>query len=171
MGEVFDDDNLTLSKSSIAEAGDGLYALRDFEAGEVITTYTGQVVPYKEARMRRDSGEGSHLRSLITMYYAIDGNRDENGNYLTNKRTQLFGKGVAQMVNHADEEFANARFDFVDSDVNKRRIDEWLRGNYTMTPLPTERTVVLIAKRDIEAGEEIFVNYGSDYWENQSNLN
>lgn len=31
-----------------------------------------------------------------------------------------------------------------------------------------EDDVVLVATRDIEAGEEIFVEYGENYWQNNS---
>lgn len=156
-------DGLETKTSTIPGAGLGLFATRDFADDEVITSYYGMLVPYKEAKRRNPS----HIRALFPMHTAIDGRFMRDGTEITDPNLQLRGKGVAALCNDArDEERNNAIFITAHSEENQKRFLAWERGAPFRLD-PEQSDVFIVADGPIKAGEEIFVSYGQRYWENQ----
>jgi hypothetical protein len=133
-----EDDDLYLDTSTIARAGRGLFTRHGKRKNQIITWYTGKVVGHEhieDIKMER-GGEGlSHTVTLSPMTFQIVGLREPRE-----------GDGAASFVNHSKSPNATIFYP---------NISEW--GS---TPI-----VVIKALRDIEPGEEIFINYGKDYWE------
>lgn len=123
--------------SAIPGAGVGLRAMRTFLAGDDVTYFDGEEIDYAEARRRKEAGQGTHLRRLLFGTSVIDGIRGED---VLQNMTKYIGRGGASISNHEEKRLCNADF------------DHYLNA------------VVIKATRTIRRGEEIFVNYGKDYW-------
>jgi len=158
---VVDNVNLAIAQSTIVEAGKGLFARRAFEDGERITIYEGELITFAEAVKRRKENKHSHIRSHLQRRVYIDGARLANGDLITEPETELFGLGGGAFANHKPEAEANAEFDYIDSEENEKLFDKLILGRVLD---PNERITFIRATRDIAAGEEIFLNYGEDYW-------
>jgi hypothetical protein len=165
---VVDGVNLEIRPSMLAGAGNGLFALRDFAVGEPITEYYGELITFEEAIERKKKEGDSHIRSHIQRYWYIDGSHMKDGTPIINAANQLHGKGGAAIANHKDKKHANSRYDFYDSPVNEERFNQWMGGNKTIQQLPEERTTYITATKPIKKGDEIFVDYGREYWERRA---
>lgn len=140
---------VVVKSSQLMNAGDGLITSRSFTKGSVITAYSGYIVPVNDYSKQANP---SHVLSLVSHRWLIDGRFDENGNRIPNARYRS-GKGGGAYANDArDRGMTNAVYDTIDT------------SQYTPETAPTQRLVVLRAIRDISAGEEVFVSYGKDYW-------
>lgn len=150
-----------IRESQIAGGGSGLFTTRSFDEGEAITAYSGQILSWKQAR-QVPPHEASHMRSLVPMRWTLDGKRLPDGTSITQPNEQLQGLGGAAFANDAVRTRfqMNADFDFWDSPANRRLLDVGEFGDVR----PGERIIVLKALRRIEAGEEVFVSYGQQYW-------
>ena len=143
---------LRVAPSSIPKAGLGLFAVRDYKKGEVVTFYEGEIIDHKEARRREDRGIDTHIRVHIALRFYIDG-------FHTDASDPLVGK--ASFINHK-RTGANVDFGFADSASNKAKMESFLRGGAFALD-PKQRKTFVFALRDIKAGEEFFVDYGRDY--------
>jgi hypothetical protein len=132
-----------VAPSTIAGAGNGLWAERDFATGELVTYYDGVLVAYFRDLPRRWR---SHARGVYSMRYTL------LGNYGAFARAPAGTGGAAWANAH---EHPNVEFMPVDTAPNQGRA----LGN------PFERVIALRARRAIHAGTEIFVDYGGAYWE------
>ena len=150
---------LETRESTIPGAGLGLFATRDFVDDEVITSYYGQIISYKEAMTRARS----HIRSLYTMRTAIDGRFMRDGTPITDPATQLQGLGAASLCNDTRTGNDNAMFVVVHSAENLKKFESFrANGNWKLDPEQSD--VFIFADGPIAAGQEIFVSYGEDYW-------
>ena len=134
--------------SSISGGGDGLFALRVFRKGEIVTFYDGTLlhmlkVTGKYERSLFGTGTWIHWRSVPERDLVIKGVSRENG--------ACNGRGGGSIANHCPEKqncaFKYARFNipmFCEEDF------EW-----TMV-----RPTLLVATRKVDIGEEVFVDYG-----------
>jgi hypothetical protein len=131
---------LVVKKSNIAhpDAGNGLFADRDFRKNELVTFYDGRQMDASESKQLADK---SYLRTLHSQHSAIDGLRDASS---------AQGRGGGSFANDGRNEF-NANVKFVSKDDS----------------LTAVRTIYLQALRPIPKGEEIFVSYGKGYWNNR----
>ena len=134
--------------SSIVGGGDGLFALRVFRKGEVVTFYDGTLLHVLKVSGKYDTAlcsvaNWSHWRSVPERDLVIKGISRHDG--------ACNGRGGASIANHYPEKqngaFKYARFSipmFSEQDF------EW-----TMV-----RPTLLIARRKVEMGEKFFVDYG-----------
>jgi SET domain-containing protein len=148
-------DGVDIGPSTIPEAGNGVFAARDFEKGEPVTAYEGEIINHAEAQARRSQGHGSHLRTLVSQRWAIDGLR------LT---PDMRNVGAASMINHGEKPNCNVLFDWVDTAEFEADLKKWMATSFAPYPNPRGRLIVARATRNIRAGEELFVYYGRDYW-------
>ena len=158
--------SLVLNCSTIPEAGLGLFAVRRFKKGEPITEYYGQFITYCEATKRNQKKQDSHIRRHIAFRFCIDGAKMRDGTPITHPQQQLIGCGLAQYANHAEKgrkNKCNADFEFVDSEQNEQAMKRFFEGK-PFSLEENQRITFIYATRDIEVGEEIFVDYGKDYW-------
>jgi hypothetical protein len=165
---VVDGTNLAIAPSTIPNAGNGLFARRDFAANERITIYEGEIITYTEAVARRARKEATHLRAHIQREYAIDGLKLSDGTPITDPITQVVGIGGGAFANDNKGGEANAEFDWVDSPANEAIFKQIMAFSSYARLDPKERITFLRATRAIKAGEEIFIDYGEDYWSEQS---
>lgn len=107
-------------RSNLCNAGDGVFAERDFKKGALLGYYTGAVCP-SDASLYG----GAYAMGIAKSEAVIDGARCGSWTRKIND-----GKELTR---------ANVRF--------------------------VEDNFELRARRDIVKGEELFVEYGSDYWD------
>ena len=131
-----------VKESQIPDAGLGLFVEVKFYKGDLITEYDGAVISREEALVLRDRGLDTHVRSI---------NRDFliNGHF-----APVEGRGGASFANDFPKHY-NVKF------VTK---DKSLMGD-NRPGLNVLGGVYLQALRDIEAGEELYVSYGKDFWD------
>lgn len=128
---------VSVSPSSIPNAGNGLFAERAFTRGDVVTFMDGFTLSDRDVR-DREPHQLSHVRTLMTHFLVIDGLKEP-----------FEGAGGGSFANDSlCPKRNNARFE-------TWRCDDLSRFN---------TVIVLRAVRDIAPGEEVFVSYGSTYW-------
>jgi SET domain-containing protein len=126
---------LYLKKSQLPGAGKGLFTDCDIEKGEEIVEYKGEIVPWSVVEERSAKGHEGYA-FYISERYSVDA-------YFTPKA----------MGRYANDAKGFGRI-------------EGLRNNsqYIIKRKKGERKVYIVASRNIKAGSEILVDYGSDYW-------
>jgi uncharacterized protein len=115
--------------------GKGLFASRKFENGEKVIEYLGERITEREYKRRYPDG-------FARYGLEVDGPR---GNKIYIDAIKPEKSNEARYANDAhDTEFENNTI-FVMSGKKRKR-------------------AYIVASRDIKPGEEILVDYGSDYW-------
>lgn len=130
---------LEVKRSEIPGAGAGLFATRDFEDGDLIGHYTGEVKTRAQSE-RDDTG------------FAVA--RDD-GMHVDANNTQTEPTRFANDCEGGD----------FPCDNNAEFLDEgdWVPDGAGGERWQTNRLDVR-ATADIEAGDEIYLNYGQEYW-------
>jgi SET domain-containing protein len=129
-------------------AGMGLFATRPFLMRSRITEYDGELLDYSEMQQRLKNDLHSHIRSLDFRSLGIDGKNLKAGSIY---------RGGGSFANDARCNVVNnASFQKV-TGAGVQRDGEFESLN----------RIVLIATRDIQMNEEIFVHYGKTYWKRQ----
>lgn len=152
---------LTVEASTIPQAGNGLFAARNFPEGGVITEYSGRVFPSCK-------GFGPVYDHSYVAYmppYCIDGyNMQELGiisKKLNNTSTYI---PLGPIANDAKSRtMYNAVTYMSKSNLNPCITNTEIPSTWNMGKR-TQRRLWLVATRDIREGEEIFWNYNTDYW-------
>ena len=139
---------VAVKPSTLIGAGRGLFTERPFVRGELVTYYDGAIIDATKTNPEQlDPSLRSHTKALFFLRYAIVGNAP---GYCEGAD----GEGGGAYINDArDKARWNCSFEQVDSDVVRQHPDS-----------PFERIIAIRALRDIEAGEELFIDYGSVYW-------
>lgn len=181
---------IELRESSIPNAGNGVFAGRDFSRDEMITYYDGPVVPYEEAS--KQEIKTHHIAIVHGQSYVIVGNLLlENRKPITNPAIELANLGVGAFLNDSrDEGKNNVEFVILDMKGNQKiwvdmvksaRMRDPSNRTSVRTLMPQfdelivtrpsirekfrllRRMIVVRALRDIARGEELFVSYGRGY--------
>jgi len=131
------DDGVEIGPSLIPNAGQGLFATREFARNELVTKYEGSIMTDQEARDKcaLDPANASHMRTMDSHHLVIDGLREA---------TAAKGKGGGSFANESA----------------KPNCIYFARWNASIA----QNEVYLKAKRKIAIGEEITTNYGRGYW-------
>ena len=133
---------IIVKASTIPGAGYGLFATKNFKKGEGITEYDGEIISRSYANILKQQNLDTHIVALSPGRSAING--------LT---TITVGRGGAQFSNDInDKNRYNAVFG------KTEHILPGLQDN--RTGLKDLFRIFLKAKKDIKAGDEIFVDYG-----------
>jgi hypothetical protein len=113
-------DGVEVQRSTLNGAGLGLFTVRPFERGALITQYDGRVIARAEALDLRAQGRDSHVRTLETGHTAIDGLREP-----------LLGRGGGSFANQAPPPLTpNARY-WTSAELQPR---VWLRATRRIEP-------------------------------------
>lgn len=131
---------IELRRSRIKGGGRGLYVTRNFEANEVLTLYLGHLFGERQRVHMQEAGVGTHCKPLQLKHSYLDG-----------VKKAFIGMSAAQLVNHGTKSTINC--DWIYLDVN---------------PGSGKKVLALRATRYIFPGEELYVNYGSKYWDEQN---
>ncbi|WIA10839.1 hypothetical protein OEZ85_011005 [Tetradesmus obliquus] len=134
-------DGVEVRASTIANAGNGLFASAFFDKGTLITEYCGKA-EWALEEQQKPASQLTHHRAR------------GDGWVIAGLQTQVYGLGGASFANDPihDRSLANSRL------VNKR--DPATAG--------VTNRVFLQASADIAPGQEIFVSYGNTYWKRSS---
>ena len=130
---------LEVKQSTIPESGNGLFATKSFNAGEWVTNYSGPRINRPEAEKLKALKEHSHLKTVEFGFQIINGIKHPSF-----AREKI--KGGGSFANDSRNGKQNAMFVTVYDETKEKY------------------KVFLQALRDIAAGEEILVNYGSTWW-------
>ncbi len=136
-------DGVEIRPSTIPNAGNGLFAMKDFHPNDVVTEYWGELIDWETARQLRLQGKDTHIKSLESQATAISA------------PTQAYdyeGQGGGGMANAAlappYEQNATWLKTYDEKDREGRTTRLWLQ-----------------ATKHIPADSEIFVSYDRDYWD------
>jgi len=135
-------------RSNLPNAGLGLFATRAFAAGELVTEYDGCVIDEVEAKARQDQKVSTHIRSLGPKHAFIDG-RD-----VPNERW----RGGASFVNDPLSRV------WYNTEFFQYRPAGYTPGVSRGGSNVFERVYVRATKA-IPPGEEVYVDYGKDFWD------
>lgn len=125
----------SIRPSSIPGAGMGLFANVPIKKGQRITYFDGMLISRERAKELRDINKHSHIISITTTPFCIDGFRGDD---------EIFDRecrGRGSLLNDG----RNVK-------TNNCKFESDYRG------------VNIKAKRDIRQGEELLVSYGRQYW-------
>jgi SET domain-containing protein len=117
---------ITVKKSNIESAGNGVFGEKDFKQGDII-----EICPIVV------DDKSNHKNGPINDYF-FDGALFDSDSQLGKKVVLPLGYGG--MFNHSDDPNCTYMID-----------------NYT-------NKMIFAAKKDIKSGEEIFIDYGSGWW-------
>lgn len=130
---------LYLKKSLIPGAGKGLFVKNEIKRGEIVCEYEGEIVPWSVCEKRAEEGHEGYA-FFITKNRCVDAyfTKEAIGRYAND------AKGIGRV--------------------------EGLRNNaqYEIKTRQGEKRVFIVATRTIKANDEVFVDYGKDYWKNLS---
>ena len=129
--------------SNIPNAGFGLFTTKNFKKGDTITEYDGKIIDRRTALQLRSEHKDTHLVALTTQHSAIDG-----------LKKPIHGRGGASFANDIND---TRRYNVVFCKTFK--VIPGLQDTRTGDFSDLTR-VFLKATRDIQNGEEIYVNYG-----------
>jgi hypothetical protein len=140
---------VTTRPSQIAGAGQGLFVTKQVLKGDAITEYDGHLISDAEARIRMQRGEDTHFMSM----------RDGSGLVISGLKQPVVGRGAASFINDP----RGSRFK---PNAVRCLTDRVLRDAApdTRTGARTTGRVWLRATRTLRPGEEVFFEYGNDYW-------
>jgi hypothetical protein len=146
--------HLEVGPSTIPGAGNGVFTLSDIKQGDPVCYYAG-----------RDEPAGENC----TDPYAIQ--HQFNGTIRVGYRFAEGTHGIGQLINDASSiDFANLPLNehgffsiksmkILETSYNKHSYEKMNVG-YSKDG----EEYVMYSRRNIKAGEELFVSYGSDYW-------
>ena len=137
-------------QSTIVESGLGLFLLRDYPEGGVVTEYDGPLRFHSKVTGKRETSsflESSHWRSVPGTDFVIVG--------ISETRGLFHGQGGASLANHKRGSEANCKFEIIwtESMLRPRFCED--DGCYHTVP-----RIVLTLLRPGFKGEELFVDYG-----------
>jgi uncharacterized protein len=132
---------LYLKKSKLPKAGKGLFTDEKLTRGDIICEYEGEIVPWSICLDRAEQGYEGYV-FFISKNHCIDA-------YFTPEAMGRYAND-ARGVSRVDGLRNNAQYEIKVRDGKKRAF--------------------IVATRTIHPSEEIFVDYGQDYWKNLEKL-
>lgn len=156
---VIGGNDIEIRPSTIPEAGSGLFAKRAFLENEIVSFYDGAMIHHVRSEDLAPALR-THARAVFKMRYTLLGNVSRDGTRVITVPDQ--GMGGAAWVNdsHDAPKKNTTAFVHVDNAYNDKYFND--------RPDAFGRLILLIANRDIKAGDEIFTSYGRTYWDNVS---
>lgn len=146
---------LVIAPSTIKGAGTGIYACSAdeepvFKKGTIIIPYYGEALSEKQLNARYGSPDD------ITAPYAVSNGKGK----IIDAACE---RGAASFSNDARTLRNNAVLDSVT--LTSKQAAHLNTGRFMNKLRAGQKVICIIAKRDIKNGQEIFLDYGDDYWE------
>jgi hypothetical protein len=173
---------LRIGPSGIEGAGNGVFVMETFKKGQIVTYYQGPIYSIEEFDKLK-VGELryiTHSKQFVPSKFVQVGNQNMEGEWITNPAEELAESGICSYINDArQDDKQNVVFKFIDTKSNQDKVIRLLTdGGIPPTKklidyakvLPvgidnSQRLIVAVASRNIEVGEELFVNYGELHFE------
>lgn len=150
-------DAIEIKPSTIPKAGGGLFAKRAFLENEIVSFYDGATIHHVRSEDLVPELR-THARAVFKMRYTLLGNVSRDGTRVINVPDHGMGGGAWVNDSHDAPKKNNTAFVHVDNAHNDKYFND--------KPDAFGRLILLIATRDIRAGDEIFTSYGQTYWDN-----
>jgi hypothetical protein len=129
-------------------AGDGLFVLKDFNAGSTVTFYDGVL-----KHMSKLIGKYKAPCNMVTTHFMSVRGFDLVIVGLSRSTYNWAGRGGGSFANHWPEK-ANVKFKHTTHEIDRFCEDDFV--TYKIG------AIALVAKRDLLKGEEVYVRYGPD---------
>lgn len=142
--------SLEIRASTIPNAGRGLFALRPFKSEEVIVEFVGEAIMTTQDSTAREKLSQRYGAEEVTAPYAIKVHRDA---YID----AACIRGIASFANDFIAQEGRHNAEYVIQEEKKTSYKLELRARKT-----TDQT------DPIQAGDEIFVDYGKPYWKGET---
>jgi len=126
--------------SQIVNGGNGLFASKSFNKNELITAYEGEEIDRATADQLRKEGKDTHIKSISAFHQLVNGFKDPK---------EAAGKGGGSFANTTKGTQFEQNAEIVRKTNKKTGLDQ----------------LYVKALKDIQPGEEVFVDYGKDYWD------
>jgi hypothetical protein len=161
---------LEIRPSDIPHAGNGVFVTRDFPQGTLHVEYDGWILSHKQALESIERGNGGWIATLESMQCSIDAacrfcHRGMDGQQKSEPFETAYAPGGiindplnAKLCNGTFEKTSNEQSNGVD---RMQRVDQF----HTLYRL------WFVNSRDLKAGEELYVSYGSAYWARETKWN
>ncbi len=143
-----------IKKSRIPSAGEGLFALEGFEQGDRIAKYSGQILTEEEFNERY----GEHELAAYTVPVVINHNGIDYTYYIDADNNKLDLGRFANDYRGSKKKKPNAEIIYVEGS------DIWDDFPSLKQPILKYVDVWLEATEPIVEGDEIYIDYGEDYW-------
>lgn len=135
-------------ESSIPGGGLGLFAAQDIVEGDAITLYGGAVLSHSEGRRLVESDNDTHLCTVSVHFDCLDG-----------RVTDQMTLGGYYAPNHLVGSFVNSIGPDDDKSKRNARFESAYPGFQHPNGGIASATVLIVATRNVRAGDEIFVDY------------
>lgn len=157
---------LEIKPSMVEDAGWGVFATKDFKAGDKLTVYSGRELPYHEIH------EGDKISQSLDLdedIYCILTHQD----YILEPKDGgcIYGYKKEYLERHPDYGWGSLINDrFCVKEWSEEAIEKYMENRGGKESISCEiyncMTVGydVIATRDIKAGEELYTHYGFDFW-------
>jgi hypothetical protein len=139
-------DDLIVKTSTIPNSGNGLFAKRDFKKGEIIAYFTGKLIDNDKFDLLKKHFSG----------YPINHFGGTRGHYLID----LGDKTLDTYDSDCLAKYAND----IEGPAKTNK-----QNNSTIFSSKKRKSAYICATHNIKAGDEIFVSYGKEYWDNIGN--
>ncbi|CAD7942586.1 unnamed protein product [Amoebophrya sp. A25] len=165
------DPSLYVAPSRIPEAGNGLFAHTAISRDSVVTRYTGSILSTGEAMRLEDKcylmrlGNGIYVdgnpNRPIKAVSAVEGGTVEDREVLNQKALQ---EGQGDVLVAESEESSGKPSSISSSCSLASYLNDCKPYNCYFVKRPEAGCADVVALRDIEPGEELYVSYGKMYW-------
>ena len=165
-----------IANSTILEAGNGVFAKRDIDEGELITLYPGDAVLIDNHKENDDAVMavmfGSHIKQEDRSFDRVTTTFARSYEMEINDNTSIIGD-----PNLGD--YAAYLGHFMNDGASLASFDEYSRERYSRESLSKCNAAVLVfegahmgavATKRIPKGEEVFLSYGEGYWLSRLNI-
>lgn len=165
------------AESTITDAGNGVFASRDIEGGELITLYPGDAVLMQDSTAEEDAAApvgvmfGNHVNLRDRNTIGVTTHQARSYEMEINKFTSIVAdpsidiEGCAYMGHVCNDGSALHAFDPVSREIYTTATAESCNAEHIVMEGAHMGT---IATKAIKQGEEIFVSYGQGYWLSRS---
>lgn len=154
---------IEVRESTLPNAGLGAFACIRFAVHEYVTEYDGEIIDWDEAKERRSRGrDGTHIVRLELGHAAIDGKNVQNE----------LGRGAASFINDPiDKGRVNCKLVRTHCLKGVSRSSSVAQSPAKVNTRSSASTVhnlqrcFAVATKPICPGDELFIDYGADYWD------
>lgn len=144
---------VSLRRSTVPNAGNGVFVAEDVAKGDYVTEYGGRIVAAAEGTQLIRNNEDTHLLTLTRQWDAVDGRLQEDFPLDYYTRHHLLGSFVNDP--YGTNKQPNVRY-------TAPRLPEGL-GFVTPAGQAASRRIFIEALRPLKRGTELLVDYGSGY--------
>jgi len=160
--------SLVIKESTISGGGLGVFTAVPLKKGDIVTEYGGEPLSYAEALALRKKKEDTHVICVEYSQSSLDG-RVETEELYRKRFPNKAWRCPYTLDYYADEHLVGSLLNDPYGSANSANVKHVVifDERFPVSPnrAPSLNKVFVVATRDIDAGEELFLNYGEHYHE------